>query len=46
MAGNTWERMTDVEDLIRSEHPTPRAELEGVHQLHRLSQTTAPPGLG
>jgi hypothetical protein len=31
MAVNTWERMTDVENLIRSKHPTPRAELE-VHR--------------
>jgi hypothetical protein len=28
MAVNTWDRMTDVENLIRSKHPTPRAKLE------------------
>jgi hypothetical protein len=28
IAVNRLERMTDVENLIRSEHPTPRAELE------------------
>jgi hypothetical protein len=26
--GGRWERITDVENLIQSEHPTPRAELE------------------
>jgi hypothetical protein len=28
MAVNTWERMTDVGNLTRSEPPTPLAELE------------------